>query len=322
MADLDALLEEAARRPMRGWNLSLDGRIGSRAPWDFEALVDAELVTSTDLLDMGTGGGEWLSRRPFPKNRTVATEGWAPNVPVAAARLTALGVTVLAVEGAPDNADQAAAASLPALPFADGAFHLITNRHESFVAAEVARVLAPGGRFITQQVASDFSAAMRTLLGAPAPAPPHWSLSVALDQVRAAGLDVVQADEGDAQVTFADVGALAWYPQARPLGVAGVRRRRLPAPACGPARPWSHLSGSTAFLDASPPRLGRASKPPQVALRVVEERPGEPDVVEVGPGGLGQLIAFEDQDFGAWEGHQDGRVGGDDQLAAVGDHLL
>jgi len=29
--------------------------------------------------------------------------------------------------------------------------------------------------------------------------------------VRAAGLEVVRAEEGDAHVTFADVGALTWY---------------------------------------------------------------------------------------------------------------
>ena len=211
MPDLDDLLDEAAQRPMRGWDVHLDGRIDSTPPWDFEAFVDAGLAGSPNLLDMGTGGGEWLSRRPFPKGRTLATEAWAPNVPVAAARLRPLGVSVVAVEGAPDNADQAAATSLPALPFADGVFRFVTNRHESFVAAEVARILAPGGQFITQQVASNFSAPMRALLGAPAPTPPHWSLAVALDQVRAVGLDVVKADEGDAQVTFADVGALAWY---------------------------------------------------------------------------------------------------------------
>jgi len=212
MADLDALLDDAARRPMRGWDLRLDGRIVSTHPWDFEGIVDAEIAGAASLLDMGTGGGEWLSARPFPKGRTVATEGWPPNVPVAAARLTPLGITVLAVEGAPDNAEQATSAVLPALPFADGAFRFITNRHESFVAAEVARILAPGGQFITQQIASEFSAPMRALMSAPDPAPPsRWDLALALDQVRASGLEVIQAREGDAQVTFADVGALAWY---------------------------------------------------------------------------------------------------------------
>ncbi len=212
MSSLAALLDEAEHRPLRGWDLSYDGRISSTSPWDFEAMVDARLRRSPDLLDMGTGGGEWLSRRPFPKGRTVATEAWPPNVPVARARLEPLGAVVIAVAGAPDNADQPDAAVLPALPFADAFFHLVTNRHESFVAAEIARILAPGGGFITQQIASNFDAPLRQLIGAPAaPLAPHWRLSEALQQVGGSGLEVVASGEGDGLTTFADIGALAWY---------------------------------------------------------------------------------------------------------------
>jgi len=35
------------------------------------------------------------------------------------------------------------------LPFRDGAFALVIDRHEAFNAREVARVLAPDGVFIT-----------------------------------------------------------------------------------------------------------------------------------------------------------------------------
>jgi SAM-dependent methyltransferase len=212
MPGFDELLEEAERRPLVGWDVSYGGRISHKAPWNFEAFVDARIGDSPDLLDMGTGGGEWLSRRPFPRGRTTATEGWPPNVPTARARLAPLGVAVVAVVGAPDNADQADAGDLPALPFADAAFHLVLNRHEAFVASEVARVLAPGGRFLTQQIGADMGAPFRKMLGLPSPpAASPWSLAVALRQVRAAGFYVEQCDEGAAQLRFADVGALAWY---------------------------------------------------------------------------------------------------------------
>jgi SAM-dependent methyltransferase len=116
------------------------------------------------------------------------------------------------VVGAPDNVDQEAALSLPAMPFADGAFALVTNRHESFVAAEVARVLAPGGRFVTQQVGPDLGAPYRSLLGArPGPAAASWGLAGALDQADAAGLEITGSGQGAATISFADVGALAWY---------------------------------------------------------------------------------------------------------------
>lgn len=205
-------MDEAAGRPLVGWDLSYGGRIVSRPPWDFEAVVDERIGRSRDLLDMGTGGGEWLSGRPFPRGRTVATEAWPPNVPVARARLAPLGAGVVAVAGAPDNNDQAGASRLPTLPFAAASFHLVTNRHESFVASEIARVLAPGGAFITQQLNADFEAPLRTAIGAPPrPPPPPWRLPEAREQLERSGLDVIQSGEGKGEVTFADVGALAWY---------------------------------------------------------------------------------------------------------------
>jgi SAM-dependent methyltransferase len=212
MPSLVELLDEAESRPLIGWDISYDGRLRFTPPWDFEAMVDALIGKSPDLLDMGTGGGEWLSRRPFPQGRTMATEAWPPNIPIARQRLAPLGASVIAVAGAPDNVDQAAAPTLPSLPFADESFRLVTNRHESFVSAEVARVLAPGGGFITQQVGSDMGAPFRALLGAPsAPARTIWRLSLALDQVRASGLQVTDCGEAAAQLAFDDVGALAWY---------------------------------------------------------------------------------------------------------------
>jgi SAM-dependent methyltransferase len=41
------------------------------------------------------------------------------------------------------------------LPFADATFDLVLSRHEDFSTADVARVLRPGGRFVTQQVGHD-----------------------------------------------------------------------------------------------------------------------------------------------------------------------
>ncbi len=40
------------------------------------------------------------------------------------------------------------------VPFRDACFDLVINRHEAFEAEEVARVLAAGGRFLTQQASS------------------------------------------------------------------------------------------------------------------------------------------------------------------------
>ncbi|MDP9602797.1 UNVERIFIED_ORG: SAM-dependent methyltransferase [Variovorax paradoxus] len=208
----DELLQEAQARPLIGWDLSCDGRITTTAtPWNFEQTVEAHARRSPDMLDMGTGGGEWLSRLAFRPPRTVATEGWAPNVAVARERLAPLGVEVVEVEGADDNALQPDGAEQARLPFGDASFHLVVNRHESFVAAEVHRILAAGGRFVTQQVASDFNADCYALLGLPMPELPRWKLDTAVAQLERAGFGVDDSAEGAELIAFADIGAFAWY---------------------------------------------------------------------------------------------------------------
>jgi SAM-dependent methyltransferase len=224
-ADLDRLLEEAECQPFAGWDFSwlAERRQVRPVGWDFAALVVEQARGSPDLLDMGTGGGEWLSRLPHRPRRTVAIEGWAPNVPIAARRLRRLGVAVLHADGARDNVDQQPDEPTGRLPFRDAAFHLVSNRHESFVAREVARVLAPGGQFLTQQVGHGSADDFYRLLGLAMPlAPPRpWSLAVAIEQVEAAGLEVTASAAGAEQHEFADVGALAWYLKAIPWTVPG-----------------------------------------------------------------------------------------------------
>jgi len=214
----DALIEEAERRPFIGWDVSCDGRIRTASPWDFAAIVAAQARRSPDLLDLGTGGGEWLSRLPHRPPRTVATEGWAPNVPVARRRLEPLGIDVVAVDAAPDNIDQDGIAAGGALPFPDGDFHLVTSRHESYVPSEVMRVLAPGGIFLTQQVASGAADDFYRLLDAPVPpGPAAWNLDFAVRQLEEAGFAVEETAEGCGTMAFADVGALAWYLKNLPF---------------------------------------------------------------------------------------------------------
>src|SRR5581483_1813713 len=220
------LLDEAERQPFVGWDFSWLGerRRVRPPPWDFEALVVEQARCSPDLLDMETGGGERLSRQAFRPPRTVAVEAWTPNVLVAARRLRGLGVPVVHVEGARDNVDQQADEPTGRLPFRDASFHLVSNRHGSFVASEAARVLAPGGRFLTQQVGDGWADDFYRLLDLPVPPPPPrpWTLAVAIAQVEAAGLEIVMSAEGVEQHDFGDVGALAWYVKAIPWTVPGL----------------------------------------------------------------------------------------------------
>lgn len=217
------LLEEAAARPVSGWDLRWGERISTAPlPWDFDEMVAARARRSPDLLDLGTGGGEWLAALPHRPPRTVATESWPPNVEVAAARLRPLGVDVVQAEAAPDNLDQDPNDERGTLPFPDGSFALVCSRHSSFVASEVARVLVEGGAFLTQQVGGDYDD-FYDALGLATPTSPsgRWDLRLAEQQVGAAGMHVVDAAEDRETTTFADVGAFAWYLRAIPWTVEG-----------------------------------------------------------------------------------------------------
>ena len=219
-AELDRLLAEVDAHPLGGWDF---GWLGPRMrsaplPWDFDAIVARHARASIDLLDLGTGGGEWLAALEHRPPRTVATEPWKPNVEIAGARLRPLGVIVVAVEAAPDNADQRPGDARGRLPFPAASFELVVSRHESFAPAEVARVLAPGGRFVTQQVGDGRYDRLRRDLGLQ-PQPPArvaWTLELARAQLEAAGLQIGAYGEGDLMTSFADVGALAWFLKAAP----------------------------------------------------------------------------------------------------------
>lgn len=227
MGDVDSLIAEAEARPFVGWDFSWLGRrlVTTPPPWNYDSLVTERAYETPDLLDMGTGGGEWLAALPYRPPRTVATEAWDPNVSVADARLRPLGVPVVHVERAPDNASQVVNESRGSLPFRTGSFHLVTNRHASFVASEVARVMTLGGRFITQQGwagTEDF----HRLLDLPLPPPPPrrssprpWGVPLAVSQIAASGLEVVASGEGQEVLSFADVGAFVWYLKAIPWAV-------------------------------------------------------------------------------------------------------
>jgi SAM-dependent methyltransferase len=222
MVDPKELLAEAEATTFQGWDFStLGDRLVLEPPdWDFEEIVANAVAGTTTMLDMGTGGGEWLSslraRAPF----TVATEGWQPNVAVATARLSPLGVPVVYTEGAADNHRQEPGDPAGRLPFRTEAFDLVTNRHESFRATEIARVLRRDGTFVTQQTHSG-SQQFHELLGSEPPGVQELELDMIAMQLEDAGLSIDEAEVGTATTVFADIGALAWYLRSVPWAVPG-----------------------------------------------------------------------------------------------------
>ncbi|HET6874080.1 MAG TPA: class I SAM-dependent methyltransferase [Acidimicrobiales bacterium] len=222
MTSADELLDEAEAQGFEGWDFTrLGDRLTLTPPhWDLEGTVAARAAAARNMLDMGTGGGEWLASLAARAPATVATESWPPNVGVAAARLRPLEIGVVHSEGAVDNHLQAGPEVGGRLPFRSAAFDLVSNRHEAFNAAEVARVLRPGGWFVTQQAHSG-TVEFHRVLGLAPPRALEFDLELAVEQVRLAGLEVAVAEKGTAVTTFADIGALAWYLKSVPWAVPG-----------------------------------------------------------------------------------------------------
>ncbi|EOS7736180.1 class I SAM-dependent methyltransferase [Enterococcus hirae] len=140
------LKSEEQQKNFTGWDFSyLDGKWScEEPPWDYRELVLNYLTPTMSLLDMGTGGGELLQTFNHPYEQTAVTEGYPPNYQLLLQTLDPQGVTVKFV-GEEDVLD-----------FPDDSFDLVINSHESFVVAEVKRVLKPDGLFISQQV-GDFN---------------------------------------------------------------------------------------------------------------------------------------------------------------------
>lgn len=244
--------------PGVGADLSaVEGRVvEDPLPWDYAALA-RELVAGGrgPVLDLGTGGGEVLeSLGPLPPG-SAATEGWAPNLPVARRRLAPLGVEVRAVEGGEDQV----------LPFFDGQFAVVLDRHEEFDPDEVRRVLTPGGVFLTQQVDTRDGIRLCAALGVELPwDPDSVTVDGAAEVLRDAGLVVDVARDHDGLRRFRDLGSLLWYlravawlvPELASLSPEAVARFEAPLRAL-----HLHFAAGHEFVDEAPRFLVVARAP-------------------------------------------------------------
>ncbi|ARO59820.1 MULTISPECIES: class I SAM-dependent methyltransferase [Bacillus cereus group] len=202
-------LLESANTNFSGWDFSFISetvRMKSEPlSWSYGSIAFLLMQRAKSMLDMGTGGGEFLSMlQPFPST-IYATEGYAPNVPIARKKLEPLGVTV--VEVINDTV----------LPFQDGQFDFIINQHESYAASEVKRILSPHGVFLTQQVGGLDCAVLNEQFGSPLNSEfASWSLEAACSELEENGFTILDAKEEFPFQRFYDIGAIVYYLKAIP----------------------------------------------------------------------------------------------------------
>jgi SAM-dependent methyltransferase len=169
-------------------------------PWDYSAIVKKHMRGIKRMLDMGTGGGEFLiSLAPLPRE-TYATEGYEPNVRIAEKNLKQLGVKV--ISGYKDDS----------LPLESNFFDLVINRHEFYEPGEVNRILKPGGYFITQQVKGNCDDTIIKFFGADAGNDfKDWGLGKAVKELEDNNFEIIRQDEAEGFTEFSDTGALISY---------------------------------------------------------------------------------------------------------------
>jgi SAM-dependent methyltransferase len=210
--DFEQLIEDAARTPFEGWDFGvLDGRyVEGKPSWDLRALIRARMSSAESMLDLGTGGGEFLSSlAPLPA-LTAATEGWAPNVEVARRTLRPLGVEVADTTAEPRH-----------LPFDDGTFDLVLSRHEEYTPEELRRVLRPGGTFLTQQVGGRDLEELNAVLGAPPHEFHYFDLAYATAELERGGFEILDGREELIPGSLHDIGAVVLLLRITPWHVPG-----------------------------------------------------------------------------------------------------
>ncbi len=195
--------EEEASAQMSGWDFShIDDRYEEDAlPWDYREIIQEHLRPHMELLDIDTGGGEFLLSLHHPFEKTSATEGYPPNITYCRQKLLPLGIQFAETD------------ECQMLPFEAESFDMVINRHGSYLPEEIHRVLKPGGLFLTQQVGAENE---RELVEALFPEPPEIPYpdqypDIASGQLEAQGFSILQSREAFEKVRFYDIGALVWF---------------------------------------------------------------------------------------------------------------
>lgn len=143
-------------------------------PWDLDALVADVVRGTTAVLEITSG----------------------------APRTEPDGFTLVALD--PDVQDPTD------LPYPERCIDVVVDRHGGYDAAEVARVLRPGGVFLTEQVAGDDVVDLHAVFGSPLPRP-HVTLDARVTELTEVGLEVTRREPWHGPLSFDDVAALVSY---------------------------------------------------------------------------------------------------------------
>jgi len=196
------LLAEGESVPIEGWDFSwFDGRASEQRPsWGYARLMSHRMGTASAALDLQTGGGEVLASIARPPATLCATESWPPNAQIARRNLAPLGGSVVRAHD-----DQP-------LPFRSEAFDLVVSRHPTVVVwPEIARVLRPGGCYLSQQIGIGSNRELYEFFMGPLEHPEGDGTERARDRLTAVGLVEGTLRHESLEVTFDDIAAVVVF---------------------------------------------------------------------------------------------------------------
>lgn len=201
LEELKRFWKSEEEHSFEGWDFSyINNRTeGEEIPWNYREIVENLISSESVMLDMGTGGGEFLIELNPKAKKVCATEGYLPNVELSRKRLEPMGIEVTQV-----FEDEH-------LDFEDETFDLIINRHEAFDVKEVKRILKKGGIFVTQQVGCENNKELSKFLLDKEFVSEGDSLSKVLEQCRENDLEILDIKEAFLKNYFLDIGALVYY---------------------------------------------------------------------------------------------------------------
>lgn len=195
---------EEQQAQIKGWDFScLEHRFDSgenNLPWDFYQIIKQYVKPTDRLLDIDTGGEEFLLSLGHTHALTSATEGYAPNVALCREKFAHLGIDFHEMTDAGE------------MPFAEQEFDVILNRHGRYDVHELFRVLKPDGIFITQQVGewNDWELVKKVLPDTHRKFKGHC-LASQVKLFQEAGFEILGQDEAYCPIQFYDTGAFVWF---------------------------------------------------------------------------------------------------------------
>jgi SAM-dependent methyltransferase len=203
---------------LRGWDFSRMRSSRDPVPWEYMDVARRYLRPTDRVLDVGTGGGERFLELAASFGEGVGIDAFEPMVRTARENTPPALAAKVRFELMRDDA----------LTFADDSFDVVLCRHADAQPEQVARVLRPGGFFVTQGVGDRNAQSVNDAFGwlsngemwrryAAERGERYLDTAGRISAFEAAGCRLVARGEYDVGYHFDDLPSLVFWMKAVPL---------------------------------------------------------------------------------------------------------